>query len=372
MRRLLTALYATTATVHVPVGIGIAAGLDHSPGGWLLGAAAAALLTYALRGRIALVRSDRPLGRLRRGLEEADFVHWWTLHLFLPLGSAALVVAWLAGGAWSLLGGAYGVSLALSLWAVVVRRRWVQLSELDLQVPGLPAAFDGYRIVQLSDLHLGSLCPRERVAQWVRATNALRPDLVALTGDYVTSGVAFHEDIAASLAPLRADDGVFAVMGNHDYYGEGEPLMTRLREVGVRLLRNERVTLARGPGRIELAGIDDRYTRRADIAATLAGFEPRWPLVVLAHDPASFPALARAGADVVLSGHTHWGQLAVPFLAERLNLGRRWSRFAAGMYRLGRAQLYVHPGLGTTGIPVRFGVAPAITLIRLRAAPSRG
>ena len=138
------------------------------------------------------------------------------------------------------------VSIAVAAFAVVVRRRWLRVRELDVAVPGLPPAFDGYRIAQLSDLHIGSYCPRGRAERWVRRANALAADAVALTGDYVTSGVAFHRTIASVLSGLHARDGVFAVMGNHDYFGDGEPLASLLREGGVRVLRNERATVERG------------------------------------------------------------------------------------------------------------------------------
>ena len=200
---------------------------------------------------------------------------------------------------------------------------------------------------------------------------ALDVDLVALTGDYVTHGDAFHEDIAAVLAALRGRDGALAVMGNHDYFGDGEALVGLLRARGVTVLRNESRVLTRGADALVIAGIDDTWTRRADVALALEGRGGVGPLLALAHDPRLFPALAARGAALVLSGHTHWGQLALPFLATRVNLSRLSYRYHAGLYREGGSVLYVSPGLGTTGPPMRLGAPPEITVIRLRAAPRR-
>jgi predicted MPP superfamily phosphohydrolase len=206
------------------------------------------------------------------------------------------------------------------------------------------------------------------VAGWVERANALEPDLVALTGDYVTSGVRFHEDIAVALGELRAPEGVFAVMGNHDYFGEGEPMMSMMTERGITLLRNEHVAIERSGARLCLAGVDDVYTQRIDIDAALDGRDETIPLIVLAHDPTSFGKLARRGAALVLSGHTHWGQVAVPFLARKLNYNALHMRHHAGHYQLDGAQLYVSSGLGTTGPPIRLGAPPEIAVIELAAA----
>ena len=194
------------------------------------------------------------------------------------------------------------------------------------------------------------------------------PDVVALTGDYVTSGVRFHEDIAAALGGLRATEGVFAVMGNHDYFGEGEPLMSLLRDRHIMLLRNEHRVIERDGARLCLAGVDDVYTRRIDVDAALRGRDEEIPLIVMAHDPCTFPALARRGAALVLSGHTHWGQVAVPFLARHLNYNALHVEHHAGRYRIDDSQLYVSAGLGTTGPPLRLGAAPEIVVIDLVAA----
>jgi predicted MPP superfamily phosphohydrolase len=381
MRRFWIALYTLTAVAHAPFAVGLARVLSRAS--VPLPALFAALLSTAaalqIRGRVENARMDGPIARWKLYLvEEPFYVHWCATLVSAPLfalGALAITARHLLGAAGSFTAAlgdlavfTYLAALALSFYGVVVRRRWLRVRTIEISVPRLGAEFEGYRIAQLSDLHIGGLGPRRRTARWVSRANALDVDLVALTGDYVTSGTAFHHDIAAVLTELRARDGVFAVMGNHDYFGEGEPMISLLRAGGVTVLRNEHRTITRGDDRLIVAGVDDTYTRRADIPRAFEGREEGLPLVALAHDPQLFHELARRGAALVLSGHTHWGQLALPFVAERVNLSRLSYRYHAGLYYSGASTLYVNPGLGTTGPPVRLGAPPEITVLRLRCA----
>ncbi|MFO0759504.1 MAG: metallophosphoesterase [Byssovorax sp.] len=381
MSRFWIAVYVLTAAAHLPFAaslsilLGERLGLASLP----IALALSAALVWLIGGRIELAKRDRPISTLRLHLiEEPYFIHWCgavasvPLSLLLALGVALASLAGLVASPLHALGlaaaAAYLGGLLLSFYGVVVRRRWVRIRSIDVALPGLDPAFDGYRIVQLSDLHIGALGPRSMAERWALLANRAGADLIALTGDYVTSGTAFHEDIAAVLGALSAPDGVVAVMGNHDYFGDGEPLLSLLAERGVRVLRNASMRVARGGAGLCVAGVDDTYTRRADVALALRGAKGGDPIIALCHDPQVFPALAGGGAALVLSGHTHAGQLALPLLWERLNLARLSYRYHAGQSRLGESLLYVHPGLGTTGPPIRIGAAPEITVFRLRAA----
>jgi predicted MPP superfamily phosphohydrolase len=372
MLRVRIAIYAITLVTHALFGAGLSYGLGRigTPQPAWVAVAVAACLVAALPGRLRQARPDRPIGGARLVLlEEPYYAHWCAAVLACPLAMVGAPPAVALGAPLgAALLGSYGLALLLTMYGVLVRRRWVRVRTIDVAIPGLDAAFDDYRIAHLSDLHIGGLWPRTRTRRWIHLTNALDADLVALTGDYVTNGTAFHGDIAAVLAELRGRDGTLAIMGNHDYFGDGEPLVALLRARGISVLRNEHVVLSRGAQRLTIAGVDDTWTRRADVDRALAGRDAGAPLIALAHDPRLFPALARRGAALVLSGHTHWGQIAVPFAATRYNLSTLSYRYSAGLYRDGPATLYVSPGLGTTGPPLRLGAPPEITLFRLHPA----
>jgi predicted MPP superfamily phosphohydrolase len=262
----------------------------------------------------------------------------------------------------------YLSGLVVCGYGVLVRRRWLVTRRVDVAIRGLDKKLDGYRIVQLSDLHIGALTPPSWGERWVRRANAENADMVVVTGDMVTSGVAFHDDIGRLMGGLRGKDGVFVSMGNHDYFGEGEPLVTRILEGGARVLRNEGLEVERDGARLFLAAVDDTWTRRANLERALEARPEGVPTVLLAHDPDRFPQYVKKKVDLVLAGHTHGGQVAVPFLARHVNASKLAHPYHLGMYKDGDATLYVHPGLGTTGPPIRLGVAPAIVVLTLRAA----
>lgn len=381
MRRFLTGLWAFTALVHLVFLAAARELLDRL--GVPYPTAIAFVVTIgliALLGhRLDLLAHDRPISAPRRALELLYFTHWCgaVAGSFLYLAGGALVLLATVLGRWtgegppmrhgSLFVASYGGGLVLAAYGVWIRSRRTRVRTIEIPVAGLDAAFDGYRIAQLSDLHVGSLVSKRRALRWVETANRQAVDLVVCTGDYVTSGVAFHEDIADVIGALRGRDGVVAILGNHDYFGHGEPLISLLPERGVVLLRNQRHTVTRGGATLEVAGVDDTWTKRADVDGCMNGWCGSRPLIALTHDPALFPDFVRHGAALVLAGHTHWGQLGLPFASERWNLARRVFRFSAGLYREGGSTLYVNPGLGTSGPPVRFGSAPEITVFVLRA-----
>lgn len=359
--------------IHGAIGLFVA-----SRFGPIAALAVVALGSALIIGRLQLSFDDRPIGALRRFFERLYYAYWAGLVgatlLFIPSVVAAAFGALdltRAAPLCSLIGAAFG------LYGVFYRAAHPIVRRLTIEVADLPAALEGFRVAQLSDVHVGSLYAEPELARLVARTNRLEVDLVALTGDYVTSGNRFHAVAARGLATLRAKEGVFAVMGNHDYAGDGEPLMRTFVEHGVRLLSNDAVRLQRGDAELIVAGLDDIYTRRADVDRMFAAVRaleaaPSAPVLVLAHDPRTFDRIAAHRPALVLSGHTHWGQVGVPFLATRYNVGRRLFRHAAGLYREGVTALYVHPGIGATGPPFRLGVAPEITVFELRKSVSLG
>ncbi len=372
------ALLGVTAAVHLPVALGVAemARWGHLPMPSLCGLGWAGLGVGLFVDRARASMPDRRRSPVVvRYFDMPYFVHWCAaVYAFIPSVIAtviALGVEAIRGAALELPGAAYGACYASGLvvcgYGVLVRRRWVRVVEREMVVPGMDDRLDGFRIAHLSDLHIGGFTPRRWGLAWAKLANAQAPDLAVVTGDMVTSGTAFHEDIAEVVAALEAEHGVYASLGNHEYFGDPEPLVALLRDRGVGVLRNEGVVVDRDGARLWLAAIDDTSTMRDDVERALAGRPDGATAVVLAHDPAHFDRVADAGANVVLSGHTHGGQVAMPFLADWLNLAVVYPRYRVRFYRRGESVLYVHPGLGTSGPPIRLGVAPEVTVLVLRA-----
>ncbi len=339
------------------------------------GVALAVLGVLLFVSRIRLAMPDRRRNPLAvRFIDIPFYVHFCAAFFTLPIG----MVASLTVPLWALVRGepvslpadfvlaTYLVGLALASYGILIRRRFFRVERHDVTIPNLANALDGFRIVQLSDLHIGALTPKSWADAWVRAANREGPHLAVVTGDMVSSGVEFHDDIADALAGLKAVHGAFVSMGNHDYFGEGEPLISRLQAKGCTVLRNEGTRIDHEGGSLYLAAVDDTWTGRADLERTLEGRPPDVPVVLLAHEPALFDRASEAGVALTLSGHTHGGQVAVPFLARLASLSHLTHQYHVGIYRRGDAVLHVHPGLGTTGPPVRLGVAPAIVVLTLR------
>jgi len=342
-----------------------------------------ALYFITLRRFTAQMR-DQPRARwITRWFDEPLFVHFGASTLALLLSPLCALVAFALASAQQAWHGSlgrvgfeyfrlgegylYALGLLASVWAIWIERRFVRIRRMDVEVLHLPPEFDGYRIAQLSDLHVGSFDPKSRALEWVAMSNALQPDLVAVTGDLVTSGRGFYGDVAEALAALRANDGVFVSMGNHDQSNNDE-LTRMVAEHGPTVLRNSSQVIRRGSAALNVAGIDGRLATAPEVTATIQKCLPGAPVVLLAHYPSAFGAAVAAGADLVLTGHTHGGQLAVPFFSQRLNLARLTGQRSRGLVHSGKTAMYVNAGLGTTGPPMRLAVPPEIALITLRRA----
>jgi predicted MPP superfamily phosphohydrolase len=254
-----------------------------------------------------------------------------------------------------------GVSVSNVVRAVAVKRVTVPIARLSETI-------SGYRIVQLSDIHVGPTIGKDFIEQLVAQTNALEPDLVAITGDLVDGSVSELAEHVAPLAKLRAKDGVYFVTGNHEYYSGADEWIAYLTSLGVRVLRNERVAIGGRDG-FDLAGVDDWTAHQfgaghgADLPRALQGRDPRRPLVLLAHQPKAIVQAAKLGVDLQLSGHTHGGQL-FPFNY----LVKLQQPYVAGLHAHGDAKIYVSQGTGYWGPPMRLGAPAEITRIELAAA----
>ncbi|MEE2673200.1 MAG: metallophosphoesterase [Myxococcota bacterium] len=265
---------------------------------------------------------------------------------------------------------AAGVFGALGLRGGLARP---QLKRVDVRLARWPAALDGFRIAQISDIHIGPILGHTFARQLTERVNALDPDLVAITGDLVDGSVEKLATEVAPFAELRARHGVFFVTGNHDHYSGADAWVGRVRELGFTVLRNERVTIEQDGAAFELAGVDDHRagfesgSGGEDVDVALAGLPPERAVVLLAHDPTTFKRAQGMGIDLQLSGHTHGGQIWPFRYFVRLAIP-----FVAGLYRRGAARLYVSCGTGFWGPPMRLFAPAEITEIRLWAAPAAG
>ncbi len=338
---------------------------------WPIAAGVALALGLAVGLRLtAIGRDRRKPAWVTRFVDEPMFVHWGAVVMACALALPVALGLWMLGQplrASTVALVSWVAGFALAATGTYVTRRRVQLRHITVELPGLHQAFDGFRIAQLSDLHIGSYDRVDRGLAWAERANALGADLIVVTGDLVTSGTGFYEDAAAVLAKLKAPHGVFAILGNHD---EWDPVSFRriLTTRGIVVLANEWVLLEQGAGRLVLSGLDDPYAGRDDLELSLEGRPDGVPTVLLSHYPDHFEAAAKRGVELVLSGHTHGGQLGVPFFGDRFNIATLTGQKARGLYQNGSSSLYVNAGLGTTGPPLRIGIPPEIACITLRAA----
>lgn len=247
-----------------------------------------------------------------------------------------------------------------------------EVTRRQIYISDLPRSFHGFRIVQLSDIHHSSFLDEAHIAEAVRRANELQPDLVALTGDYVSHTPEYIPGVARALGQLQARHGVFAVLGNHDHWTDGQQMANALTERSIRVLCNEHVHLHCGGEKLCVAGIDDLMAKRDDLAGALVGTTRDEARILLAHNPAIIREASRAGVDLVLAGHTHGGQINWQLLTgEKNHRLKRWlqrpsRRFIKGHAVLGRTQLYVNRGLGTVVVPLRYGCPPEISLLELK------
>ena len=298
-------------------------------------------------------------------LRDAALGLLWAVDFLTPGG---LKLAWwrtVSAQAVPLLGG------LSALLGFLNARRTAAVVRVDVPIRGLPLAWQGFTVAQISDIHVGPTIRQRYVRRIVERVNTLQADLVAITGDLVDGRV--HE-LAAQVAPLadlRSRHGTFFVTGNHEYYSGAHAWIEELRRLGLKVLLNEHVVIAAGDAGkpLVLAGVTDFSAghfdpaHRSDPARALAGAPPEAVRVLLAHQPRSAAAAAEAGFDLQLSGHTHGGQF-YPW-----NLFVRFQQpFTAGLHRWGALWVYTSRGTGYWGPPNRFGSPSEITCLRLVAA----
>jgi len=279
---------------------------------------------------------------------------------FLEAGANAVVAAPFVAGAYGLL---YG-------------RLNLQITRKPVRLARLPKAFAGFRIVQLSDIHIGPFMPEDEIRKYVGIANELKPDLFALTGDFVTWDPSTQHAVVNALAVLHAPFGIFGCLGNHEAWSGTEDSITRMfHDVGIRILRQERVAVSTGGESFNLIGVDFE-TRRHMVPGNerfvrtyLEGVEslvtPDTANILMSHNPDTFDRAAGLGIGLSLAGHTHGGQVALEFVSPEIAPSRLVTPYVAGWFEKPGGQLYVNRGIGTIGVPIRIGAPPEITVYEL-------
>ena len=305
--------------------------------------------------------------------------------LLLPfVGGAALVgllLGWPFGTSFETGRALTVVVLAVALVLLLlgyVGSRTLVIREVEARVPRLANEFDGLRIAQISDLHVGPHTSRRFLRAVADAVTAAAPDVIAVTGDLVDDRSEDVTPYATALGSLRAPLGVFVIPGNHDVYAGWEAVEAALRrELHATILVNDAEVLKRGSALLAIVGTgdpagagrgfggaNDGARVGPDVARAMARVPPESTVVAFAHNPALWPLLAKQGVALTLSGHTHWGQLALPRLG--WSLASPFLEHAMGGHQIGDALLYINPGTGYWGIPFRIGALPEVTIVTLR------
>ncbi|GGP18520.1 metallophosphoesterase [Silvimonas iriomotensis] len=375
MRRRLLFASSVVALLHLYIGLRILPALPFDSAVITAGVIWLVISTLLLPlGLVARGISSQPLsdrlawtGLLAMGLFSSLFVLTLLREPVLLVGYLALPAAGFATLKSSSAMAVPVLALLASVIGFANARRRARVVQVDVPLENLPAALNGFTIVQISDIHVGPTIKRRYLDAIVNKVNALQPDVIAVTGDLVDGSVADLAAHTAPLARLQARYGAYFVTGNHEYYSGADEWTDELRRLGLHVLMNEHVVLDHGGAPLVLAGVTD-YTahhfnaaQRSDPQAALAGApDNAGARVLLAHQPRSAIAADEAGFDLQLSGHTHGGQFW-PW-----NLFVRFQQpFTAGLNRLNRLWVYTSRGTGYWGPPKRFGAPSEITRVRL-------
>ena len=240
------------------------------------------------------------------------------------------------------------------------------VTEQDVFIPNLPERFENFRITHITDVHHSRIVGLDQIARVLEIAKSTKPDLIALTGDYTTTYRRFIEPCAEALGELNAPEGVWAVLGNHDHYTDRELTTRALERHHISVLNNANTLLRLSADSIQLAGIDDWSWAGTDWNRALSGTKANTPTVLLSHQPSVLDVPEAQRASLILSGHTHGGQITLPIIGAPARLVTKDLKHAHGLYRSGKTQLYVSSGTGVIGLPVRLGVRPEIAVLRLR------
>jgi uncharacterized protein len=262
---------------------------------------------------------------------------------------------------------AFSLLLLAVYYVYELEPSWIEVRSVSLSLPHLAPAFSGYRIIQLSDIHANRRMTAQRIQKIVDQVNQLSPDLVVLTGDFVTANAQKFVPNLLALKALTPVDKTLAVLGNHDAWTDPDLVQNTLGAAGIDVLSNQVVTLKRSSAQLHIAGVDDIWAQRDRLNEVLAALPAKGAAILLAHEPDFADTSAATGRfDLQLSGHSHGGQIHIPFM--KRVLPPLAYKYPLGQYQVGSMIQYTNRGLGSSGIPIRFNCRPEITIFTLKNA----
>jgi uncharacterized protein len=248
-----------------------------------------------------------------------------------------------------------------------IEPNWVDITQVAVTIPQLGAEFEGYKIVQITDVHADNWMNADRLSRLVTTINQQAPDLIALTGDYVTKGAEEFAPTLQALDGLKAKDAVLAVLGNHDQWTDPALLTRALQNAQVEVLKNAIHTVQRGTARLNIAGVGDVWSGQADLATVVQQMPAAGPAIMLAHEPDFADDTAATGRfSLQLSGHSHGGQVHLP-LVPRV-VPRLAEKYPSGRYQVGELVQYTSRGVGMVHPRIRFNCRPEVTVLTLHGA----
>ncbi|MEB3219370.1 MAG: metallophosphoesterase [Nostocales cyanobacterium 94392] len=258
------------------------------------------------------------------------------------------------------------LTICVLFYAHFIEPNWIDVNYIQLKLPNLASEFNGYRIVQISDIHVDKQTKKRRLNHLFRIVNQQKPDLIAITGDFVTRRQAkFIPKLKATLTKLTASHKTVAVLGNHDYWADAEKISEALAQTNVLNLANKVYTVKRDNAMLHIAGVDDVWVGKDRLDLVLQQLPQAGAAILLAHEPDFADTSAMTNRfDLQLSGHSHAGQIRIPFLEPPL-LPALGKKYYAGLYKIGEMFQYTNRGVGMTGLYLRFNSRPEITVFIL-------
>jgi predicted MPP superfamily phosphohydrolase len=259
-----------------------------------------------------------------------------------------------------------GAPVAVAGYGIFIQRFRLSLREQKIDVPNLPDALHGMRLVQLTDIHMGPFLGAPELARAVAMANETNAHVALVTGDLISGPGDPLDACIESLSHLRAQLGIYGCLGNHERFAEAEDYtQAQGARFGLRFLRHEAVKLNYAGTQVNLAGVDYQRFNRPYLTRAEELVDPAAFNMLLSHNPDVFPVAARKGFPVTISGHTHGGQVRFEILQQDLNVARFYTQYVDGLYRQGGSSIFVSRGIGTIGLPARLGSPPEVALITL-------